>query len=243
MISVNEESTYTHIIEITAEGSNLASFLFGLSGMPDNGILGVVDVLGYLRQGFKDAHKIIQNAGESRHVQLQQATGLEGDVRRFHIGVLVSAKIFIEIFTEKPSNRNLPSLYKDRKLKFRLHKNEITQRSHESGSANRSLARNAIIPHACYFRGEEESDDVTSFTSNDPLCETTEWSEWSECSNTCGVGLKMRTRRFRDRRGRKRCPLVPLVEKDKCMEPPCPAGTEEQIDPTCKVSAIWTARE
>jgi len=78
---------------------------------------------------------------------------------------------------------------------------------------------------------------VISSPSNDPLCETTEWGEWSECSDTCGIGLKMRTRRFLDRRGRKRCPLVSLVEKDKCMGPPCSATTEEQIDPMCKVRA------
>ncbi|XP_032663851.1 spondin-1 isoform X1 [Odontomachus brunneus] len=84
--------------------------------------------------------------------------------------------------------------------------------------------------------GEEESEDVTSLVNNDPRCATTEWSEWSECSNTCGVGLKMRTRRFRDRRGRKLCPFVSIIEKEKCMEPPCQSGTEEQIDPLCKVT-------
>ncbi|KAG5327913.1 SPON1 protein, partial [Acromyrmex heyeri] len=84
--------------------------------------------------------------------------------------------------------------------------------------------------------GEEESEDDIISPQSDPLCETTEWSEWSECSNTCGIGLKMRTRRFRDHRGRKRCPLVSLVEKEKCMEPPCQAGTEELLDPVCKVT-------
>ncbi|XP_071559800.1 spondin-1 isoform X1 [Temnothorax nylanderi] len=84
--------------------------------------------------------------------------------------------------------------------------------------------------------GEEESDDDVISLRVDPLCETTEWSEWSECSSTCGIGLKMRTRRFRDRRGRKRCTHVSLVEKEKCMEPPCQAGTEEQLDPVCRVT-------
>lgn len=88
------------------------------------------------------------------------------------------------------------------------------------------------------FRGEEDTDDgVGSLAgvNNDAFCETTDWGHWSECSSTCGVGMKLRTRRFKDRMGRKRCPHVSLVEKVKCMEPPCSPGLEEQIDPTCKV--------
>lgn len=106
-----------------------------------------------------------------------------------------------------------------------------------------SLSEQLFVQRRCCFSGGQEeageSDDVTSLASNDPLCETTEWGEWSECSNTCGPGLRMRTRRFRDHRGRKRCPLVSLVEKEKCMEPPCPPGTEERIDPLCKVRGFF----
>lgn len=87
--------------------------------------------------------------------------------------------------------------------------------------------------------GEEDTDDgVGSLAggNNDAFCETTDWGHWSECSSTCGVGIKMRTRRFKDRMGRKRCPHVYLVEKVKCMEPACSPGLEEQIDPACKVT-------
>ncbi|XP_076235716.1 extracellular matrix protein f-spondin isoform X2 [Calliopsis andreniformis] len=91
----------------------------------------------------------------------------------------------------------------------------------------------ASIPE-CSEGAEAESSDVLPV--NDAFCETTDWSEWSECSSSCGIGFKMRTRRFKDRMGRKRCPHVSLVEKDKCMEPPCLPGSEADIDPTCKVT-------
>ncbi|KAF7403614.1 hypothetical protein HZH68_006408 [Vespula germanica] len=82
--------------------------------------------------------------------------------------------------------------------------------------------------------GEEEEDNDTLLVPNDTICKTTDWSEWSECSSTCGIGLKMRTRRFKDQMGRKNCPLVSLVEKEKCMEPPC--LVTETVDPICKVT-------
>lgn len=90
-----------------------------------------------------------------------------------------------------------------------------------------------------FYSGEEErnedTEDIALPGTEGGVCETTEWNEWSECSASCGVGLKMRTRRFKDRMGRKKCPHVSIVEKIKCMEPACAAGTEEVIDPTCKV--------
>lgn len=67
-----------------------------------------------------------------------------------------------------------------------------------------------------YLSDSDEIEDTEAF------CETSPFGEWSECSTTCGVGISMRTRRFLDRWGRKKCPHVGLVEKRECVEPPCP---------------------
>ncbi|XP_063986743.1 spondin-1 [Diachasmimorpha longicaudata] len=87
--------------------------------------------------------------------------------------------------------------------------------------------------------GEEEDldDDSLNIALPDPgICEVSGWTEWSECSSTCGSGIRMRNRRFNNRMGRKKCPHVSLVEKVECTGPPCAPGTEEVIDPSCKVT-------
>lgn len=56
---------------------------------------------------------------------------------------------------------------------------------------------------------------------DEKLCVVSDWEPWSECTATCGEGLKMRTRHFLERSGSKKCPHVSLIEKEKCMEPPC----------------------
>ena len=37
-----------------------------------------------------------------------------------------------------------------------------------------------------------DSDDEVGGLATNPKCMTTEWSEFSECSVTCGVGVKTR---------------------------------------------------
>ncbi|XP_044255568.1 spondin-1 [Tribolium madens] len=80
---------------------------------------------------------------------------------------------------------------------------------------------------------EEESIDDIPLENNEGFCATSPWGPWSECSATCGVGFKMRTRLFIDRMGRKKCPHVTVVEKEKCMGPPCTAEQIEIPDPMC----------
>lgn len=67
------------------------------------------------------------------------------------------------------------------------------------------------------YRGDEE--ELEAF--DDAACAVTDWEPWSECTALCGEGLKMRKRSFVQRTGFKKCPHVSLVEKEKCMEPPC----------------------
>ncbi|EEB20418.1 f-spondin, putative [Pediculus humanus corporis] len=85
-----------------------------------------------------------------------------------------------------------------------------------------------------YLPDSDEVEDTEAF------CETSPFGEWSECSTTCGVGVAMRTRRFLDRWGRKKCPHVSLVEKRECIEPPCPSPSPGiNMDSRCTTSE-WT---
>uniref|UniRef100_A0A182N3K1 Spondin-1 n=1 Tax=Anopheles dirus TaxID=7168 RepID=A0A182N3K1_9DIPT len=71
------------------------------------------------------------------------------------------------------------------------------------------------------------------------VCRTTRWSEWSECSASCGIGVTMRTRTFVENMGRKKCPHISVVEKQKCMQPECSITDMEAPDPLCPVTA-WS---
>ncbi|XP_017837204.1 spondin-1 [Drosophila busckii] len=65
------------------------------------------------------------------------------------------------------------------------------------------------------------------------LCKTTPWSVWSDCSASCGIGITMRTRTFVNPQGRKRCPHISIVEKNKCMRPDCTYEQVDLPDPDC----------
>jgi hypothetical protein len=80
---------------------------------------------------------------------------------------------------------------------------------------------------------DEDSIEDVPLDDNQGICATSPWGPWSECSESCGVGFKMRTRLFIDRMGRKKCPHITTVEKEKCMGPPCTAENTEVADPMC----------
>ena len=79
----------------------------------------------------------------------------------------------------------------------------------------------------------------------DDMCQTTEWTGWSECSTTCGKGYELRTRRFLNRMGRKKCPHVETTERRSCAGSvaTCPGTPEAETrvlaNPDCAVT-LWS---
>ncbi len=76
------------------------------------------------------------------------------------------------------------------------------------------------------------------------MCATTEWTGWSDCSTTCGKGYELRTRRFLNRMGRKKCPHVETMDRRNCAgaTATCPEPEEEMrimANPDCAVTS-WS---
>lgn len=93
------------------------------------------------------------------------------------------------------------------------------------------------------FEDEDEGENLANSQSlvsangeGAGICTTSAWSGWSECSSSCGVGITMRTRSFINHQGRKHCPHVAVVEKEKCMQPECTFEQIELPDPDCPVT-------
>ncbi|XP_043286181.1 spondin-1 [Venturia canescens] len=128
-------------------------------------------------------------------------------------------------------------------LRMRTRAYSMPEKAKMLGCNRQLVSKEMCVAAVAECPGEEENsqdlDEVALNRNDDGVCRTTEWDNWSECSSNCGIGFRMRTRRFYDRMGRKKCPQVSLVEKEKCMGPPCGAGDVETVDPSCKVTE-WT---
>ncbi|KAL1506661.1 hypothetical protein ABEB36_005985 [Hypothenemus hampei] len=89
----------------------------------------------------------------------------------------------------------------------------------------------------------QSQEEIVPLESLDPtmggICSTSPWGPWSACSETCGIGFKMRNRFFVDSMGMKKCPQVSTVEKEKCMGPPCGSVKQEEEDPMCPTTT-WS---
>lgn len=68
--------------------------------------------------------------------------------------------------------------------------------------------RNISILYSSSTIAEDPEETEQTLEGNDGICSTTQWNQWSECSVTCGVGFKSRSRQFLDRMGRKKCTHV-----------------------------------
>lgn len=134
-------------------------------------------------------------------------------------------------------------------LRMRSRQYTAPQRAQQAGCARQLVSKEmcvAPVPE-CSEDNEPEQDNesVPAIESVGGICKTTVWGPWSECSVTCGVGISTRRRQFLNHMGLKKCPLVPVEENRKCMEPACPeqeAEAAEAADPACPTSpwAAWS---
>ena len=72
---------------------------------------------------------------------------------------------------------------------------------------------------------EEETEDCPLPDCPPPPCQSSEWSDWSSCSSSCGPGARSRTRRGdpTNTAGTVECPEE--SEEEECLDKTCPGKT------------------
>lgn len=81
--------------------------------------------------------------------------------------------------------------------------------------------------------------------TNEPIdenCELDDWSDWSDCSATCGKGVKYRQRAYKDKEGKGKCKKNILTVRAICYgaQKHCRSQTHQKSqDPDC-VLTDWS---
>ncbi|XP_052132160.1 spondin-1 [Frankliniella occidentalis] len=115
-------------------------------------------------------------------------------------------------------------------LRMRTRNYQMDAKAQMLGCDKQLVQKEMCVAHEPSCPGDAEELDAAEQTN----CAVTPWGPWSECSSSCGPGSEVRSRRFEDRLGLKKCPFIELTEKRKCSQPPCVDTVP--VDPNCRLT-------